>query len=129
MIWLLLVKASLLLLGDIPATFWVRNTVMTMISSRQFARWLRERFASEKDGVILTREDINQLSGRQGFSLGFVNDIHYELMQHGIAFVTDTSRERFYLIPINSAQNWRKKLEMQYEKELYCNVFPIEKSG
>lgn len=96
---------------------------------KQFARWLRERFATEKDGVILTREDINQLSGRQSFTLGFVNDIHYELMQHGIAFVTDTSREKFYLIPINSAENWRKKLEIQYEKELYCNVFPIEKSG
>ncbi|GAK83965.1 hypothetical protein JCM19238_1527 [Vibrio ponticus] len=50
-------------------------------------------------------------------------------MPHGLAFVTDTSRETFYLIPIGKAVNWREHLEYQFEKELYCNIFPIIKSG
>ncbi len=102
---------------------------MTMISSRQFARWLRERFASEKDGVILTREDINQLSGRQSFTLGFINDIHYELMQYGIAFVTDTSREKFYLIPVNSAENWRKNWRCSMKKSSTAMCFQSKSLG
>ncbi|PMH37585.1 hypothetical protein BCU68_08190 [Vibrio sp. 10N.286.49.B3] len=102
---------------------------MTMVCAREFAGWLRERFNEEKEGVSLTRDDINHLTGRQSFSLSFVHDIHYELMQHGIAFVTDTSRETFFLIPINSAKPWRERLEFHYEKDLFCNIYPIEKSG
>ncbi|MGF1736152.1 hypothetical protein [Photobacterium satsumensis] len=101
---------------------------MTMISAREFAGWLRDRFANDETGVSLTREDINQLTGRQSFSLGFVNDIHYELMQHGMAFVTDTSRENFYLVPVTN-KPWREQLEHQYERELFCNVLPLDKSG
>lgn len=101
---------------------------MTMISAREFAGWLRDRFANDETGVSLTREDINQLTGRQSFSLGFINDIHYELMQHGMAFVTDTSRENFYLVPVTN-KPWREQLEHQYERELFCNVLPLDKSG
>ncbi|GAB3515573.1 hypothetical protein BIT28_21755 [Photobacterium proteolyticum] len=101
---------------------------MTMISAREFSDWLRNRFADEDQGVCLTREDINQLTGRQSFSLGFVHDIHYELMQHGMAFVTDTSRETFYLVPVSN-KPWREQLEHQYERELFCNVLPLDKSG
>ena len=101
---------------------------MTMISAREFAGWLRNRFADEEQGVCLTRDDINQLTGRQGFSLDFVHDIHYELMQHGMAFVTDTSRETFYLMPV-SKKSWREQLESQYERELFYNVLPLDKSG
>lgn len=43
---------------------------MTMISAREFSDWLRNRFAGEEQGVSLTRADINQLTGRQSFSLG-----------------------------------------------------------
>ncbi len=99
---------------------------MTMISAREFSEWLRERFVEEEQGVSLTRDDINRLTGRQSFSLGFVHDIHYELMQHGMAFVTDTSREQFYLVPVYD-RPWREQLDRQYEKELFYNVLMLEK--
>ncbi|WP_293632991.1 hypothetical protein [Shewanella sp. CG12_big_fil_rev_8_21_14_0_65_47_15] len=60
---------------------------MSMVSAKEFAYWLMKRFEGVEKGVSLTREDINQLTGRQNFSLVFVNDIHYELMRFGIAFV------------------------------------------
>ncbi|GLS92120.1 hypothetical protein GCM10007916_31900 [Psychromonas marina] len=102
---------------------------MTMVSAKEFSGWLIERFADENNGVTLNRKDINHLTGRQSFTLSFIHDIHYELMQHGIAFVTDTSRGTFFLIPIRSAKPWRERLELQYEKELFCNIYPIEKRG
>ena len=49
-------------------------------------------------------------------------------MPHGMAFVTDTNRETFYLVPI-SQRNWREHLEKQYEKDLFCNVLPLDKSA
>jgi len=49
-------------------------------------------------------------------------------MQHGMAFVTDTSRETFYLVPVSN-KPWREQLEHQYERELFCNVLPLDKSG
>ena len=102
---------------------------MTMISAREFSHWLRERFEKEEQGVSLTREDINRLTGRQSFTLGFVNDIHYELMQHSMAFVTDTAREHFYLVPVVN-RPWREQLERQFEKDLFYNVLMLEtKSG
>lgn len=100
-----------------------------MVSAKDFASWLKDKFIHETQGVTLTRRDINQLTGRQGFSLGFVHDTHYELMQYGIAFVTDTARENFYLIPVNDCKHWRSALESQFEKELYCNIYPIERSS
>ncbi len=102
---------------------------MTMICAKEFAEWLRHRFSSETNGVFLTREDVNQLTGRQRLDPGFVNDVHYELMQHGMTFVTDMSRENFYLVPVSKAQNWRERLEYHFEKELFCNIYPIGKSG
>ncbi|WP_413110495.1 hypothetical protein [Thaumasiovibrio sp. DFM-14] len=104
---------------------------MTMVSAREFAHWLRQRFSDDSTGVSLTRNDINQLTGRQNFSQVFINDIHYELMRHGMAFVTDTTREKFYLVSIID-KPWREQLEKQYEKELYCNnilPFDYDKSG
>lgn len=101
---------------------------MTMVSAREFADWLRHRFSEEEVGVSLTREDINMLTGRQNFTLGFINDIHYELMRYGMAFVTDTHREKFYLVPI-SDRPWKEHLERQFERELFCNVLPLDKSG
>ena len=79
--------------------------------------------------ILLTRVDVNHLTGRQRLDPGFVNDVHYELMQYGMAFVTDTSRENFYLVPVSQAENWRDRLESHFEKELFCNIYPIEKSG
>ncbi len=89
---------------------------MTMICAKEFAEWLRHRFSSDTKGVYLTREDVNHLTGRQRLDPVFVNYVHYELMQYGIAFVTDTSRENFYLIPVSQAENWREKLEYHFEK-------------
>ena len=102
---------------------------MTMICAREFSKWLRHRFSSENSGISISREDINQLTGRQRLDPSFVNDVHYELMQYGMAFVTDTSRENFYLVPVSQAKNWREQLEYQFEKEMFCNIYPIEKSG
>ncbi len=104
---------------------------MTMVSAKEFAHWLRQRFSDDEKGVSLTRKDINHLTGRQSFNQGFINDIHYELMRHGMAFVTDTGREKFYLIAV-SDRPWREQLEAQYERELYCNnvlPFDFDRSG
>ncbi|PMG13183.1 hypothetical protein BCU98_20640 [Vibrio splendidus] len=102
---------------------------MTMICAREFSKWLRHRFSSENVGISISREDINHLTGRQRLDPSFVNDVHYELMQYGMAFVTDTSREHFYLVPVSQTKNWREQLEYQFEKEMFCNIYPIEKSG
>lgn len=102
---------------------------MTMICAREFSKWLRHRFTNENVGISISREDISQLTGRQRLDPSFVNDVHYELMQHGMAFVTDTSRESFYLVPVSQAKNWREQLEYQFEKEMFCNIYPIDKSG
>nr|WP_086938287.1 hypothetical protein [Thaumasiovibrio occultus] len=104
---------------------------MTMVSAREFAHWLRQRFCEEDFGVSLTRKDINHLTGRLNFNQEFISDIHFELMRHGMAFVTDTSREKFYLIPI-ADRPWREQLEARYEKDLYINnvlPFDFDKSG
>ncbi|MEZ9593778.1 hypothetical protein AB4298_04000 [Shewanella sp. 10N.261.52.F9] len=101
---------------------------MSMVSAKEFSDWLRLRFGDLNEGVALTRKDINQLTGRQNFSSDFVNDIHFELMRHGLAFVTDTSREHFYLVPINK-QSWRDRLEQQFEKEIFCNIIPLNISS
>lgn len=101
---------------------------MTMISAREFSDWLIDRFAEDNQGVSLTREDINILTGRQSFSLGFVHDIHYEVMRHDMAFVTDTTRDMFYLVPIAN-RPWKEQLKRNYERDLYCNVLPLNKSG
>ncbi len=102
---------------------------MTMICAKEFAEWLRHRFSSDNKGVFLTREDIKQLTERQRLDPGFVNDVHFELMQHGMAFVTDMSREHYYLVPISQTENWRDRLEFHFGKELFCNIYPIKKSG
>lgn len=94
---------------------------MSMVSAKEFAHWLMKRFEGVEKGVSLTREDINQLTGRQNFSLVFVNDIHYELMRFGIAFVTDTSRDTYYLVRVFD-KPWRTQLEQESEKELFSNV-------
>ena len=102
---------------------------MTMICAKEFSGWLRHRFNAESSGISISRDDIIQLTGRQRLDPSFVNDVHYELMQYGMAFVTDTSRENFYLVPVSQSINWRERLEYQFEKELFCNIYPIEKSG
>ncbi|NMH64478.1 hypothetical protein [Shewanella salipaludis] len=89
---------------------------MSMVSAKEFANWLYKRFEEVEQGVSLTREDINQLTGRQNFSLVFVHDIHYELMQSGMAFVTDTSRENFFLVRVCD-KPWREQLEHQQQKD------------
>ncbi|MCP3127671.1 MULTISPECIES: hypothetical protein [Shewanella] len=94
---------------------------MSMVSAKEFAHWLMKRFEGVEKGVSLTREDINQLTGRQNFSLVFVNDIHYELMRFGIAFVTDTSRDTYYLVRVFD-KPWRTQLEQESEKDLFSNV-------
>ncbi|MDO6639250.1 MULTISPECIES: hypothetical protein [unclassified Shewanella] len=95
-----------------------------MVSSKDFANWLMIQFEQLENGVSLTRGDINQLTGRQNFSLVFVHDIHYELMQHGIAFVTDTYRERFYMVRVQD-NPWRKQLEDAGHQQTYSNIVSI----
>ncbi|WP_076536899.1 hypothetical protein [Shewanella sp. UCD-KL21] len=95
-----------------------------MVSSKDFANWLMIQFEQLENGVSLTREDINQLTGRQNFSVVFVHEIHYELMQHGIAFVTDTYRERFYMVRVQD-NPWRKQLEDAGHQQTYSNIVSI----
>ncbi|USD65760.1 hypothetical protein [Vibrio sp. SCSIO 43136] len=102
---------------------------MTMICAKEFSGWLLQRFSSESGAITMTRQDIIQLTGRLRLDPNFINDVHYELMQHEMAFVTDTTRENYYLVPVKKAANWRERLEYQFEKEMYCNIYPIEKSG
>ncbi|MGL5048533.1 MAG: hypothetical protein ACRC6S_13500 [Shewanella sp.] len=94
---------------------------MSMVSAKEFAHWLMKRFEGVDKGVSLSREDINQLTGRQNFSLVFVHDIHHELMRFGVAFVTDTSRETFYLVRVYD-KPWRTELGQDTQKELFSNV-------
>ncbi|BCV28811.1 hypothetical protein [Shewanella algae] len=100
---------------------------MSMVSAKEFADWLYKRFEQVEHGVSMSREDINQLTGRQNFSMVFVHDIHYELMQHGMAFVTDTSREQFFLVRV-CPMHWRQQLEQQFDKEIFNNVISINMS-
>ncbi|MCT7654608.1 hypothetical protein MBH78_07050 [Oceanimonas sp. NS1] len=78
-----------------------------MKSAREFAEWLRDCFGKESGGVYLTREDITSLSGRQHFNQQFVSDIHHELTQLGMGFVTDMHRERFYLFHLPKV-HWKE---------------------
>ena len=98
--------------------------IMTMICAKEFADWLKCRFSNDQAGVFFTRHDLNQLTGRQRLDPSFINDVHYELMKYKMAFVTDTSREYFYLLPVVHVENWREKLEHHFEKELFCKIFP-----
>ncbi len=100
-----------------------------MVSAKEFATWLKDKFLNERQGVTFTRRDINKLTGRQGFSLSFVNDTHYELMRYGLAFVTDTARENFYLLPVSGSKNWRSAIDTQFEREMFSNIYPIERSS
>ncbi|MCL1065452.1 hypothetical protein L2735_01285 [Shewanella olleyana] len=100
---------------------------MSMVSSKDFANWLKLQFDQLETGVSLTREDINQLTGRQGFSLVFINDIHYELMQHGIAFVTDTYRQHFYMVKVQE-KPWRDELENAGHQQTFSNIISINMS-
>ncbi|TCN73959.1 hypothetical protein EDB62_1262 [Vibrio crassostreae] len=63
---------------------------MTMICAKEFAEWLRHRFNAESSGISISRDDITQLTGRQRLDPSFVNDVHYELMQYGMAFWAGT---------------------------------------
>ena len=56
---------------------------------------VKHRFSTKNAGISISRDDINQLTGRQRLDPSFVNDVHYELMQYGMVFVTDTGREIF----------------------------------
>ena len=98
---------------------------MSMVSAKAFALWLKKRF-SDFEGIVLERKDINILTGRQNFTIDFVNDIHYELMRFGMAFVTDTNREKFYLIKIKE-QKWEDILVNKIDKSLNLNIFAMDK--
>jgi len=69
-----------------------------MKSAKEFAAWLVEQLKDQSAGVYLTREDIKQLTGRLSYRSDFINDIHYELVCHGMGFVSDIHRNRFYLV-------------------------------
>ncbi|MGL5007480.1 MAG: hypothetical protein ACRC53_08985 [Plesiomonas sp.] len=98
---------------------------MSMVSAKEFAQWLFERFKNNQQGVYLTRKDISLLTGRTAFSLDFVHDIHHELMPLGMAFATDTTREYFFLQPL-AQQYWRHALEEQYQHD-FINVLQFDK--
>jgi len=69
-----------------------------MKSAKEFAAWLVEQLKDQSAGVYLTREDIKQLTGRLSYRSDFINDIHYELLSHGMGIVSDIHRNKFYLV-------------------------------
>ncbi|WP_256260949.1 hypothetical protein [Shewanella sp. NIFS-20-20] len=71
-----------------------------MKSAKEFARWLLERLSQYQEGVYLTRSDILELTDRQRFAQDYVTDIHFEVAQFGMGFVTDANRESFYFFKL-----------------------------
>lgn len=78
-----------------------------MISAKEFAFWLAEQLRNEPGGVYLTREDIKQLTGRLNYRSDFINDIHFELVSHGMGFVSDSQRSKFYLVHLPD-RHWQQ---------------------
>ncbi|WP_341502408.1 hypothetical protein [Gallaecimonas sp. GXIMD4217] len=78
-----------------------------MKSAKEFAQWLHERLSHVRQGVFLTRDDIQQLSGRQRFTNDFISDVHFEMSQMGMGFVTDSHREKFFLFHLPQ-EHWLK---------------------
>ncbi|WKE65552.1 hypothetical protein PVT67_18100 [Gallaecimonas kandeliae] len=78
-----------------------------MKSAKEFAHWLHARVGHVREGVYLTREDVQELSGRQRFTIDYINDVHFELAALGLGLVTDTHREYFYLIHLPK-EHWLK---------------------
>ncbi|EKE75870.1 hypothetical protein [Gallaecimonas xiamenensis] len=96
-----------------------------MKSAKEFAHWLRERVGHVTEGVYLTREDVQQLTGRQRFTLDYINDVHFELSLVGMGLVTDTHRENFFLIHLPK-DHWLKHGDRYQRPE---GPRPVDTSG
>ncbi len=70
---------------------------MSMKSAKEFAVWMIERFGDHQSGVYLSKSDLRELSGRQTLRQDFIADLHFELTRHGMGFVSDALKEKYYL--------------------------------
>ncbi|MED5526227.1 hypothetical protein [Gallaecimonas pentaromativorans] len=69
-----------------------------MKSAKAFAQWLAGRVGHAPQGVYLTRDDIQQLTGRQRFTMDYITDVHFELAAAGWGLVSDVHREKFFMV-------------------------------
>ncbi|WP_206194369.1 hypothetical protein [Shewanella sp. SNU WT4] len=101
-----------------------------MKSAKEFASWLKERLGQHKEGVYLTRNDVLLLTNRQRFANDYVMDVHFEVAQFGMGFVTDANRERFYLFRLPKT-HWKVEGDFypsgaQPELESELNIHAIK---
>jgi len=70
---------------------------MSMKSAKEFAVWIIERFGDVESGVYLSKSELRELSGRQTLRQDFIADVHFELTRHGMGFVSDAMKGKYYL--------------------------------
>ncbi|SHG86670.1 hypothetical protein [Ferrimonas marina] len=97
---------------------------MSMKSAKEFAIWMIDRFSDHPQGVYLEREDLKVLSGRQTLRQDFIADVHFELTRHGMGFVTDTLKEKYFLFFLPE-QYW-KKVADRYSQPIAPNVHDLD---
>ncbi len=98
---------------------------MSMKSAKEFAVWLIERFGDQQQGVVLKRHDLKELSGRQSIRQDFIADIHAELTRHGMGFVTDSTKEDYFLFYLPQ-QHWKQVADRYQEHRTKGNIHPID---
>ncbi|WP_026959539.1 MULTISPECIES: hypothetical protein [Aliagarivorans] len=100
---------------------------MAMKSSKEFATWLINRFGQQLEGVVITRDDLKALSGRQNLRPDFVADVHSELSHHGLGFVADRLRANYYFFYLPKVY-W-KDVADRYAEDEPQNILPLKPSS
>ncbi|GAA4902967.1 hypothetical protein GCM10023333_41380 [Ferrimonas pelagia] len=83
-----------------------------------------DRFGNQQDGVYLERDDLKKLSGRQALRQDFIADVHFELTRHGLGFVTDTLKEKYYLFYL--PKTYWKDVADRYQQPTTTNIHSLE---
>ncbi|QIZ76604.1 hypothetical protein [Ferrimonas lipolytica] len=98
---------------------------MSMKSAKEFAVWMIDRFGNQAEGVYLDRADIRELSGRQTIRQDFIADVHAEVCRHGMGFVTNNLKERYFLFYLPK-HHW-KEVADRYAPQPSSNIHSLEK--
>ncbi|MBY5991639.1 hypothetical protein [Ferrimonas balearica] len=80
---------------------------MSMKSAKEFAVWMIDRFGEQESGVFLSKSDLKELSGRQTLRQDFIADLHFELTRHGMGFVSDALKEKYFLFYLPNV-HWKE---------------------
>ncbi|MBY6185550.1 hypothetical protein KUV89_02725 [Marinobacter hydrocarbonoclasticus] len=94
---------------------------MSMKSAKEFAVWMIERFGDHQAGVYLSKADLRELSGRQTLRQDFIADVHFEMTRHGMGFVSDATKEKFFLFYLPEV-HWK---EVADRYAVASNIRPI----